>query len=311
MSGIERNFNKTRLNVLLVIDQFGWAFDFGARGIKKYSKHNCTIKRSRDVTVSDILNNDVIFCFCSAMWRGITANNDNKQALESADKRIIVGLRASPQEVGEHVSSKIKCSAIACISKETYDFHLKYEKEHGFNRKVYLVHSGVDTEIFKPIIRPDNRFVVGWAGYLNRKVKRTYLLNYLDYPLLMMTNWGQRYFVEGRSRQEMVDFYNKIDAYICVSSAEGFPQVILEAAACGLPIVSTKVGAIAEFLDEEWLISPMPEDKVMAELNRKLKILAEDPELRKKVGQQNRAKCLNTWEWKHIVSKYDECFEGK
>jgi glycosyltransferase involved in cell wall biosynthesis len=109
----------------------------------------------------------------------------------------------------------------------------------------------------------------------------------------------------------MIDFYESIDCLICVSDAEGMPQPILEAAATGLPVISTDVGGVPEFLDKEWLIPIQSNPKLQVEeFIKKLRILKENSELRFEVGQRNLQKTLNTWSWKNIVKEYDRMFEG-
>jgi len=47
---------------------------------------------------------------------------------------------------------------------------------------------------------------------------------------------------------EMVNCYSKIDLYVCTSKIEGTPNPILEAMACGVPIISTDVGIVPQVL---------------------------------------------------------------
>jgi glycosyltransferase involved in cell wall biosynthesis len=56
---------------------------------------------------------------------------------------------------------------------------------------------------------------------------------------------------------EIVNFYNAIDLYLVSSRAEGGPKAITESMACGIPIVSTKVGMAPEIIKngENGLIS--------------------------------------------------------
>lgn len=56
-------------------------------------------------------------------------------------------------------------------------------------------------------------------------------------------------FVGEVSHEEVIREFNQADLFVFPSYSEGFPNVILEAMACGCPIVSSDVGAIPEMLD--------------------------------------------------------------
>lgn len=47
---------------------------------------------------------------------------------------------------------------------------------------------------------------------------------------------------------ELCEYYNAADAMVLVSSREGMPNVVLEAIACGTPVVATAVGGIPELI---------------------------------------------------------------
>lgn len=49
---------------------------------------------------------------------------------------------------------------------------------------------------------------------------------------------------------KMIDLYNACDVFVSPSKADNYPNVIIEAKACGLPIVSTYVGGIPEMIED-------------------------------------------------------------
>ena len=51
-----------------------------------------------------------------------------------------------------------------------------------------------------------------------------------------------------RTAAEMVEFYHSLDVYVCASRSEGTPNPCLEAAACGLPVITTAVGNMPELI---------------------------------------------------------------
>lgn len=290
------------MKILLVVDVYGWAFDFAARGIQKYSKHECNIKRWTEVSEEDIDIKDVAFFFNDSCFN--VMSEKLRKMFDGAGReekiKLCLGVRGE-----ENPSDRIMPGwNIGCVNEGVYNV-LKRKNIP----KTFLTRNGVDTEIFKPL-QPKKSFFVGWVGNTEQPLKRSFLLTKLAYPVNVQSNWGEQYFKKDRSRTEMTDFYKSIDVLISVSRHEGMPQPILEAAACGLPIIATAVGGIPEFVDEEWLVPAEPEELVIKEMNEKLHFLKNNPEVRLAVGKRNLEKTLKEWSWIKRVEEYDRMFEG-
>lgn len=52
-------------------------------------------------------------------------------------------------------------------------------------------------------------------------------------------------------RDQLVQYYQAADALVLASASEGMPNVVLEALACGTPVMATAVGGVAEILASE------------------------------------------------------------
>ena len=67
----------------------------------------------------------------------------------------------------------------------------------------------------------------------------------IDYDVADRVN-----FVGYKTHQELVKLYNQADALVLASSREGMPNVLLEAMACGTPVISSSVGGAVEVVTE-------------------------------------------------------------
>jgi colanic acid/amylovoran biosynthesis glycosyltransferase len=87
----------------------------------------------------------------------------------------------------------------------------------------------------------------------------------------------------------MHEYYERADIFCMSSFAEGLPVVLIEAMAMGLPVVSTRVAAIPELVEEgvSGLLVPPARADLLADA---VETLARDPERRREMGRAGRRK---------------------
>jgi glycosyltransferase involved in cell wall biosynthesis len=101
--------------------------------------------------------------------------------------------------------------------------------------------------------------------------------------------------------------YELADVFLFPSSYEAFSLATLEAAASGLPILTTPVNGVAELLTDGqngFLISREP--RLIAQ---RLGRLAADPDLRRRMGRAARESALE-FRWETMVARHHELYLG-
>jgi glycosyltransferase involved in cell wall biosynthesis len=85
--------------------------------------------------------------------------------------------------------------------------------------------------------------------------------------------------------KELAQFYRATDVYLHAARADTFPNVILEALACGTPVVATAVGGIPEqIIDGQTGFLVPPRDSVA--MAARIQQLRDDDDLLHKIGVQ-------------------------
>ena len=108
---------------------------------------------------------------------------------------------------------------------------------------------------------------------------------------------------------EIQRYYSAADIFMMPSREAGFPRVLLEAMASGIPFVATDVGGVRDIVtkNQEMFIVAMDDLNLFSD---KLLELTEDSRLRKRLGEENAAH-VKKYDVCNIASMYiDKIFEG-
>jgi glycosyltransferase involved in cell wall biosynthesis len=99
--------------------------------------------------------------------------------------------------------------------------------------------------------------------------------------------------------------YQRADVFLFPSTWEGSPKVILEAAACGLPVIARKNYEPETVLDGETGYLVKSDEELFLGLDELLK----NPDRRKKFGVAGR-KHIEQFDWDFITRRWEEIFLG-
>ena len=117
---------------------------------------------------------------------------------------------------------------------------------------------------------------------------------------------GRLRFVEGG--EQVPSLIAAFDVFVLSSRAEGVPTVALEAMSCGIPVVSTRVGAIHEVVEEgnTGFLVPFGDAKVLADAVERL---INDPYLRAAMGEQARKRVHEKFSFQRCLEAHMKAYE--
>ena len=110
-------------------------------------------------------------------------------------------------------------------------------------------------------------------------------------------------FHSGISKEEIVQLYSKSSIAIVSSLYEGFGYPVIEAMACGVPLIATKTASIPELVsDKALLVQPKNHDEIAAGINK----IFNDYEGYKKKAIANITYIKERFNWDVIALEYNK-----
>ncbi len=202
-------------------------------------------------------------------------------------------------------------------------------------QKIGIIYNGVDVDHFKPdsnLRKQSPRFILttGASRVTHRKGLR-YLIEAVAQLATEYPNICAKIMGDGNARQELeilvkklgieknveflgripreqtVPYYQEASIFVLPSLNEGMSNAMLEALACGLPLLATMTGGTEELLtDGENGFSVI--QKSARDLAEKLKRLMNDEELCAHFGQASRRRA-ETMSWKNVALEYYNLYQ--
>jgi glycosyltransferase involved in cell wall biosynthesis len=108
---------------------------------------------------------------------------------------------------------------------------------------------------------------------------------------------------------DLIGFYRRSEVFVLPTYYEAFPKVVVEAMACGKPVLATRTGGIPELVvdGETGLLTPYGSPEAISE---KLIALLEDGRMRAAMGRRGRERVEKLFTWHAVAertrSAYDE-----
>ncbi len=227
------------------------------------------------------------------------------------------------------ISMLIESSEAVLVVSDSVASELK--EHYGFERAL-VVGNGVDVKIFEPgdnaakdpfvlfvgrlsngkglfdlieaakftLAKHDIRFLICGKGDLGSKLSRIIEKEGLEDRVLLLGHVG---------RDELITLYQNATVFVMPSAYESGPIVLLEAMACGTPVISTVVGMVPNIIvnNENGILVPHGRP---SELANAIDRMLENPEFRRSLGRTARRTVENGYSWDLVADSVEKVYHS-
>ncbi len=235
----------TKPQILLSVGSLGWAFD----NIAKQLTRRLSRYKFATATMADVSGGAAPAVAVSFFWGEL----GRLRARLASHTRIIACLYdhvswSQPQERQQFVGFTNHQAALLVVGSPLL---ATAAAEAGITIPIVCCPDGVDLKMFT-VQPPPPTFTAGWTG--NAAIREgdhkgvgliRAACEAAGVPLVV-----QGY--EDRIPQATMaaQFYRRISVYVCASLNEGTPNPVLEALACGRPVITTRVGITDQLVEQ-------------------------------------------------------------
>ena len=305
------------MKILILIDKPNWAYHSIAKALCKYNRSNLCllsilpIKKGIEEIERVYKQYDLFYVMGFQTYEKVKFLPKNKTMVGVHSCHSWDNKQTTPDnivfpdsKVLEYLNSFLRVNV---VSKYLYDIF----REAGVSN-LYCTPNGVDSNIFIPIQnRVDHNFTVGYSGTKSHDWRKgiTEFIIPSAKKSNVKINLAMRATGSYIKLEEMPSFYNTIDVYICASLSEGFSLSVLEAAACGVPIISTKITGCTELIRDG--INGFFVDRNISDISDKINILKNNKSLREEMSKSMREDIVLYHCWSKKSDQWIKFFMGQ
>jgi glycosyltransferase involved in cell wall biosynthesis len=243
--------------------------------------------------------------------------------------------RPASEEIFLPLTSKLhratvgRCDRLIAITSRMRELYTKIIGEE----RIRVIPFAVDTDLFKPSLTDSGNdgFEVLYAGSL-------YTLKGVDYLIRAMADVDghglkARLTIVGEGQQkkdlmalarklhisknvmfegfvpyaDMPKYYKQCDVFCFPTLGEPFGEAVIEAMACGKPVIATNIGGPSEIIQDQVdgiLVPPFSPGAIAQQIIR----LIEDQKETRRLGERARETAVNRFSWDTVAEKYHQLY---
>jgi glycosyltransferase involved in cell wall biosynthesis len=235
------------------------------------------------------------------------------------------------QEIYNSTASKIALNTVDKVICLTNGDARKTVRYGCPPNKITIIPNGVDTSEYSPIGIEENDHMLLWCGrfiqqkgldtlitamkIVNEKDPKVKLIMTGDGPLLpkiyrqvQKSGLSNNVALLGRvPRKDIAVLMNRASVFVLPSLYEGMPYVLLEAMACGKPVIGTNISGINDIICNRYngLIVP-PKDS--HRLSMAILELINEKQYRRKLGQNARNLMVEKYSWNAVTNLIEQAY---
>lgn len=302
--------------VLCIVNRPNWAHDRKTDALARVlgGAYEIVKRYQAEVSAADLERADCVLLY---FWLQVEQMGPLAEELRRHRDRLVIGICSHYELSGAWREPGL--ATLKELARAVFVNNRLLLEELGplLRQPVYYTPNGVDTELFRPAVPPSppaptRPLKVGWAGSLTNHGAGHRGVHEFIAPAVAAVEGAELCLAareeKWRNQEEMPEFYHSLDVYVCASHTEGTPNPCLEAAACGLPVVTTRVGNMPEMIrDGE---NGFFVERDAADIAQKLTRLRDDPGLRNRLGRAARETVVASWDWRRQAAGYEKMFRS-
>jgi hypothetical protein len=284
------------MRILIFFDVEGWAWWHKAKNLKKFLPTNFNVEMLRMDQPYNHADYDFILFFDPYLIN---------YATDVPPEKLIMGCSCP-----KFLEQLVELVSTARCAGGFVNNSFMYQEASYRLPNLFCCQNGVDESIFFPPGNPPAELIACWIGNTASVGQKGLDLirsacDECGVPLLTLDREANRDQNDLLSQVQIRDsIYHRASLYICASEVEGTPNPALEALACGLPVITTKVGNMPEIIQDGYngfLVERSVE--AIAEAIEKLKKVD-----RAEMAHNARQSILQSWTWHKQTEKYGHMF---
>lgn len=227
-----------------------------------------------------------------------------------------------------HRATIRKCDRLITITKQIKKLYTSIIEE----KRINVIPFGVDTDVFKP--RSDeprlDELEILYSGSLYPLKGVDYLLRAFSEVVKSGLKTRLRIVGDGQQREELIilarklrvernvtfegfvpysrmpEYYRRCDIFCFPTLGEPFGKAVIEAMACGIPVIATNTGGSAEIICNKTngILVPPANSGAIASAIQQLR----NEDERRKIGREARSTAVRNFSWDRVSTEYHHLY---